>query len=91
MLPNRVWIKNDQYEIVYQKVIDNIEDIGYCDDKKKIIYIKLGLDKKTELDTFIHELLHAIQHKYKLRISHNNIDKLGTALAEIILLNKLLK
>lgn len=84
MLPSRIQIKNEVYEIVYQRTIDNPNDLGYCDDKKRILYIKLGLDEFTELDTGIHEILHAITHLHKIRISHNNLDKLATALAHLI-------
>ena len=89
MIPSRIWIKNVQYEIVYQKTIDRENDLGYCDDKTKHLYIKTGLDKRTELDAFLHEFFHALTHQYKIRIGHTNLDKLATALADVILLNKL--
>ena len=88
MIPSRLWIKNVQYEVVYQKEIDKPADLGYCDDKTRHLYIKLGLDKRTELDAFLHEFFHALTHQYKIRISHNNLDKIATALADVIILNK---
>jgi hypothetical protein len=87
MLPSRIQIKNEVYEIVYQRIIDNPNDLGYCDDKKRILYIKLGLDELTELDTAIHEVLHALTYLHKIRISHSNLTKLATALAVLILDN----
>lgn len=86
-IPSRVWIKNEIYEVVYSELIDNPEDIGYCDDKKKILYIKLGLDDDTALDVFTHEFLHALCHLHKIKIAHKTLDKLATALAETITLN----
>lgn len=79
-----------QYEVVYQRVIDDHNDVGYCDDKKKILYIKLGLEKLEELDTFIHEIFHAVEKEYKIKINHTKLDKLATALAEAIVANKLI-
>lgn len=86
-----MWIKNELYEVVYQRVIDEPNDIGYCDDKKKILYIKLDLEHFDELDVFLHEYLHALSFLYKIRISHKTLDKLGTALAESLIANKWVK
>ena len=79
------------YEVVYQEIIDKIDDWGYCDDDKKILYIKLGLDKEQELDTFTHEMLHAMCHHHKIKISHKALDKLATALAGTVTLNEWIK
>ena len=87
-IPSRVWIKNDLYEVVYTHLVDKPDDMGYCDDKKKILFLKLALSEQDTLDTFIHETLHAICHKHKIRIGHTTLDKLSTAIAETILLNK---
>lgn len=84
MIPSRVYIKGELYEIVYQRLIDKPDDLGYCDDDKKILYIKLGLSDFDELDAFIHEMLHALTHRHKIRISHGNLDKLATALAHFV-------
>jgi Zn-dependent peptidase ImmA (M78 family) len=89
-LPNQLWIKPKViYEVVYQEQIgDDPKDIGYCDDETKHIYIKLGLDQLDELDTQIHELLHAVCHSYRVKLPHKELDKLATALAKVILLNQ---
>lgn len=89
-LPNQVWIKPKViYEVVYQEQIgDDKDTIGYCDDFTKHIYIKLGLDPTTELDTQLHELLHAITYAYKIKLTHKDLDKLATALAKVLTLNK---
>lgn len=90
-IPNKVWIKNEVYEVVYQKIIDDPEDIGYCDDEKKILYIKLGLNKTDTFDVLLHECLHAISLHYKIKLSHKTLDRLATALVDIAKLNGLIK
>lgn len=88
MLPNRVWIKNEIYEVVFVREIDEPNDIGYCDDEKKILYIKIGLDKVEELDTFAHETLHAICHQHKIKLGHKTLDKLATAIVNTLIINE---
>lgn len=90
---NRIYITDDVvYEKVYQKVIgEEPETWGYCDDKLKLIYIKLCLSEFDELDTTIHETLHAICLHYGIKIKHTELDKLGTALTKVGVLNDLIK
>ena len=90
-IPSRIQVKNEVYEVVYQETIDDPDDIGYCDDDKKTLYIKLGLGKELTLDVLTHELLHSITHQYKIKIKHSELDKLATALVEVCKLNGWIK
>lgn len=98
MLPNWVRIKrNLTYEKVYQDVIgdpkhpDAKNTHGYCDDETKHLYIKLGLTKLEQQQAEMHELLHAIIFRYKIKISHTQMDRLATALVDVCRLNGWLK
>lgn len=93
MLKNQIWIKpRIIYEKVYQELIgDDPKTIGYCDDETKHLYIKLGLDEITEQDCTLHEILHAICYRYKIKISHSELDKLSTALIKVARLNDWIK
>jgi len=60
---------------------------GLCDDGAKIIWIRSDQSPKGLFKTLIHELLHAVEAEYGLRIKHEMIYSLETALADLILDN----
>jgi len=51
-------------------------DVGICDNDNKEILIARGQGRYETLKTLIHEVLHAFEYEYKLRIDHDLIYKL---------------
>lgn len=60
---------------------DTTHCFGLCDPSDRIIYIRKGQSKKDRLDTYFHELAHAICFEYDLDVAHKVIHKIGHALA----------
>jgi Zn-dependent peptidase ImmA (M78 family) len=79
------------YKIAWCKVIDDKSTLGYCCDESKVIYLKEGEDEDETFKTMIHELVHAIDHVYSLKLRHAQVRKLELALADFMLQNDLVK
>lgn len=60
---------------------------GICDPSDRVIYIRQGQDSEERLDTFFHELVHAIECEFDIDIEHKLVDKLGAALARVYVEN----
>jgi hypothetical protein len=60
-------------------------DLGGCDMTNKIILISKRQSKNDMLATFWHELLHAIEYEYRVKLGHPKIEKLEYDLAEVLL------
>ena len=79
------------YRIAWCKVIDDKTTLGYCDDNAKVIYLKEGEEELETFKTMLHELVHAIDHVYSLKLRHSQVRKLELALAEFMIQNGLVK
>lgn len=66
-------------------------DIGLCDAGKKAIFIKKGLTKMQTFRTLTHELLHAIEFEYELKIPHSLVYQLEKSIVDTLLYNFLEK
>lgn len=84
--PKTLEIKDEIYQIRIVKKIPNEDSrtMGLCDDGKKIIWIKSRQSKRGMFRTFIHELLHAIECEYSIKLKHKRIDILELALEALI-------
>lgn len=60
---------------------------GLTDPSDKVIYIRMGQTAKGRLETFVHELLHAVEYEYEIEIPHALIYKLEGPLVRLILDN----
>ena len=61
--------------------------MGECLNKERMILIKEGLSVKQLLDTLSHEVLHAIAHCYRVRISHRLIYDLERVAWKVLFFN----
>ena len=57
--PTKVEVLNQVYKIEW---VDSCEDHGTVDLNKCVIQMAKGYPKKTTADTFLHELIHAVNH-----------------------------
>lgn len=81
-IPHKIEIKPGiVYYVNYVKRFDDPNQTGYClgHDSEvgcRTIWLKIGLPKKIMIKTFIHEVLHAIDFEWGIKIPHKLIDAL---------------
>jgi len=79
--PKEIWIGGHPWQIKFKRVVDKdakgkpLDTVGLCDPSERIIYIQLGLSPTETLDVFIHEILHAIEDEYRIKLSAKNHRK----------------
>lgn len=61
--------------------------IGLHDPARVEILIKQGLSEDDTLKTLLHELVHAIEYEYEIKISHSGVYKFEEALFDFICAN----
>lgn len=77
------------YSVAWVKTIDEPATLGYCEKESRIIYIKDGQLVDETFKTVIHELIHAFDDTYKIKLSHTQVRKLELAIAEFLIQNKI--
>jgi Zn-dependent peptidase ImmA (M78 family) len=91
VLRNEFEIGETTYKTAWCERIEGKDTLGYCDDEAKVIYIKDNQTLDESFNTVIHELVHAINHEYKIKLKHGQVYKLERALAELLVKNGLIK
>lgn len=81
----------EEYKTAWCESIDGKDTLGYCDDVARVIYVKTGLKPEESFRVILHEVLHGIDDVYDVKLSHKQIYKLETALADYLLKNDLIK
>jgi hypothetical protein len=79
------------YSLAWVKVIDDPRTVGYCEDSSKIIYLKDGEPIDETFKTMLHEMIHAMDHVYSIKLSHTQVRKLELAFAEFLIQNDIIK
>jgi Zn-dependent peptidase ImmA (M78 family) len=79
--PSHFNVKDEVYEIRMVSRIpgENKTVEGMCDDGAKIIWIRKNQSPRGLLRTLVHELFHALDGEYNLRLRHEQVWKLETA------------
>jgi hypothetical protein len=57
---------------------------GYCCTKRKTIVLLATLSEAELFSTFIHELLHAIEHEHDVRIKHSLVYAMEGPISEVL-------
>jgi len=69
-IPKNIMIYGKKWQIRYKKfpipLDDEIGTEGLCDKEERVIYIEKSLDLYDKENTFVHELIHAINYELKL-------------------------
>lgn len=76
-----------RYEVLLLAEYVGGKDLGRCDPNKKQMLISMKHGKREAERTFIHEVLHAIEFEYDLRIPHALIRILEIPIWKILKLN----
>jgi hypothetical protein len=78
-----------EYELVYLESFKDAETLGECRFDAKQIAIKKGQSSLQEKKTLIHEILHAVCFERDIKIPHESIYKLESALIYLLSRNDL--
>lgn len=83
--------ENVIYEVVWKKgLIDpasNAPAYGLCDLDSKIIYLTMGMDKITAMQTLVHEIMHALEEEWGMDLPHEIIETLEHPVVLVFILN----
>lgn len=90
-IPAKVRITSKvSYEVVFaEKVADDPECRGICRFDPKQIVLLMGQSEQMMVKTFLHEVLHAVDHEHEIGLQHKHVYALEDALAKLFRLNKL--
>jgi hypothetical protein len=86
--PREVRVKDETYQVKFvRKIKGERSTLGECDPESRTIRIKLGQSLAETFATFIHEVLHAIEFEYEIKISHRAIYLYEKGIADLLLAN----
>lgn len=95
--PERLKIGDRWYRIRFVKSIRRCTKqvgkgatVGLHDPARIEILIKAGMSHDETLKTLLHELVHAIEYEYEIKISHSGVYKFEEALFDFICANSTL-
>lgn len=63
------------------------EALGLCLYNDQEIHIRKGMPFETTVDTLIHECVHMVDHEMMIGLSEEQVTKLGTGIAHLLLSN----
>ena len=96
-LPNKKdlakgWLINDSiWKVLFVKSIKygnkNKGIVGITDFSSQEIHIKTNQSKTETLSTFIHEILHAMDEEYDMKLTHKQIYQLEEAIMDFMASN----
>lgn len=87
--PHKVRITSKvSYEVVWVDRFDNEAWLGECRPDNKQIVLRRGRPERETLQTFIHEILHAVEFEYGAAIPHRLVYQLEEAFEAILRLNR---
>lgn len=92
-IPHKIRITQKvTYDIVWVDRFDDPNQLGWCCEVRKQICIKKGMSRADTLETFNHEVLHAIEFEYEIPskvLTHRAIYALQKPLTNISILNNM--
>lgn len=92
--PREIMIRDSLWAIRFVRkppgTTDRYWNDGLCDPSANTIYIRLGLDEHERFKTFVHEILHALEHEYELELPHHIVHALEEPILRILLDNGLI-
>lgn len=83
-------IKGSSWKVITKKVVKDDEGnicLGLCDYEKKTLYIEKGQTKEQDINTRVHEALHASIHELGVDIGQIAEEMLVQGLTEILIKN----
>ena len=87
LYPKSVKVRKRRYKVKMVSGLraDNTALRGYCDpNKPHTLYLDKNLDSKLLFSTFWHEVLHAIEVEYKIKVPHKLVYALEGPIAQLL-------
>lgn len=82
--PKEIVIRKAIYcVLIVDTIKNNPRILGFCSRKHKI-WIKKQASRKKMYDTFMHELLHAFEFEYNIKIKHKAVYQLAKAFTKYL-------
>ncbi len=92
--PSQLRVGDRNYRVNFVKSIRKCKlpvgkgaTVGLHDPNRIEILIKAGMSEDDTLKTLLHELVHAIEYEYEIKISHSGVYKFEEALFDFICAN----
>lgn len=85
-IPKQVRIKNALYNVVFTNTLEFKDDefcFGACDPSTRTIFLKKHLTEQQTVSTYFHEVLHAFEFEYDVKIGHPMIEILEKCFAHL--------
>lgn len=83
--PSRLRILGKLYRVTFTEGEPLAADEeGLCDPGKQELYIRPGASLECEQDSVIHEVVHVWEELLSIRLSHENVVRLTTAIHQLI-------
>lgn len=91
-LPRKVQIGDSEWSVVRLDEVAPTDEkgrvtFGYCDTESQTLEVLKGLDLLTLVATFVHEVGHAIEDEYGIKIPHRLLHALDIPIARFIIDN----
>jgi len=91
-IPKKIKVGPHVYKVVRKKKIidENGDELrGECRAEERVILIQSGLKNTRLCETFLHEIVHAIDEENQMELGENRVNIIGLNLMQIIVDNKL--
>lgn len=87
--PKEVLVRDEHYKVIFVGTLDRKDKnkMGLCDPEEHTIKIKMGMSATETFNTFLHEVLHAMEFEYNLKISHKLVYQLELAISNFLFNN----
>lgn len=84
--PREVEVGDDVWAVRFVRRVPGHPDhiLGLCDPSEHTLFIRLGQSPADRFETFLHEVLHAIEESYGFRIPHRLIYRLERPIARLL-------
>ena len=84
MIPDKVKIGGLIINVAYSKTVADRENYGEISFVNQTITIDSDTTPDKQEDTFVHEILEAINHYYAIRLEHDKLTVLGRVLYQVL-------
>lgn len=87
--PREFWLNGELWKLSFHRYLEEQGDpcFGLCDSDEKTIQIRLRQGRRHTFETFVHELIHAMEDAYGFEVSHPIVYILERAVADYLLDN----
>jgi hypothetical protein len=84
--PKKLHVRQEIYRVIFTSRLDK-DTLGITDSGDRTIRIKLGMSRRQTFRTFIHEVLHALEFEFGIKIKHKSVYKYSKAIHHLLVDN----